>query len=140
MDDLYTIIRSGLWRLNYQLCTEGRTRFFTEFFPLLHETKATVLGDRDNDSWYLVYVGTRPSARGKGYCRKIIEAVTDIADESGAACYLESSNDVNPIIYGKMGFEKVCKIEFKRAEKDVCLDIMVREPIEIEACHVVKKN
>jgi len=51
MDDLWTIFRSGMWRLNYQLSTEGKTRFFTEFLPLLHDTKLQVLGhEQDEDS------------------------------------------------------------------------------------------
>ena len=75
MDDLRTIFRSGMWRLQYQLSAEGKTRFFKEFLPLLHDTKAEVLGARDDNSWYLVYIGTKSSARGKGYARKLIEYV-----------------------------------------------------------------
>ena len=76
IDDWLTILRSGLWRLNYKLSKEGKTRFFEEFLPLLHYTKQEVLGERDNNSWYLNYVGTKPEARGKGYARKLIEYVT----------------------------------------------------------------
>ena len=75
MDDLCTILRSGMWRLHYRLSAEGKTRFFKEFLPLLHDTKADVLGARDDDAWYLVYIGTKTSARGKGYARKLIEYV-----------------------------------------------------------------
>lgn len=76
MDDWCTILRSGLWRLNYKLSAEGKKRFFHEFLPLLHDTKHNVLAERDDESWYLVYVGTKASARGKGYARKLIEDVT----------------------------------------------------------------
>ena len=76
MDDWFTIFRSGMWRLKFQLSTEGNKRFFEEFLPLLHKTKEEVMGDRDNESWYLVYIGTRPESRGKGYARKLIEHVT----------------------------------------------------------------
>ena len=41
MDDFLTIIRSGMWRLSYQLSREGRKRFFDEFLPLLNDTKGT---------------------------------------------------------------------------------------------------
>src|ERR1700759_5436172 len=92
MDGLLTVLRSGMWRLNYQLSREGRERFFNEFLPVLHDTKEAVLGERDNDSWYLVYLGTRPEARGKGYARKLVEHVTKQADREGLPCYLESSN------------------------------------------------
>lgn len=73
MDDWWTIIRSGMWRLLYKLSREGKTRFYNEFFPLLHDTKHKVMGERDDNSWYLVYIGSKPSARGKGYAKKLIE-------------------------------------------------------------------
>ena len=128
MDDFVTIFRSGMWRLNYKLSAEGKQRFFSEFLPLLHESKHSALGGRDSDSWYLVYIGCRPSARGKGYARKLIDHVTCMADREGRACYLESSNDINPKIYGRMGFEIKKKIYLQRAEDPIVLDLMVREP------------
>jgi GNAT superfamily N-acetyltransferase len=73
MDDWWTILRSGLWRLYYKLSREGRARFYGEFLPLLHDTKHEVLGERDEDSFYLVYIGTKPKSRGKGYARLLIE-------------------------------------------------------------------
>ena len=76
MDDWCTILRSGMWRLNYKLSAEGKRRFFGEFLPLLHDTKTEVMGARDDDSWYLVYIGTKVKGRGKGYARKLIEYVT----------------------------------------------------------------
>lgn len=128
MDDYLTIFRSGMWRLNYQLSKEGKKRFFDEFLPLLHDTKAQVMAERDDDHWYLVYLGTRPSGRGKGYARKVVEYVTRIADAEGRACYLESSNEVNRIIYGKMGFALKKNVYLQRDPEHVELDIMVREP------------
>ena len=65
-----------MWRLYYQLSPEGRHRFFNEFMPLLHDTKHDIMGDRDDDSYYLVYLGSKPSARGKGYARKLIESMS----------------------------------------------------------------
>lgn len=52
------------------------------------------------------------------------------ADHENRACYLESSNDINPVIYGKMGFKVVKKIYLKRAEEAIRMDIMVREPVQ----------
>ena len=67
-----------MWRLQYgfKFSPEGYNRFFREFMPLLHETKHEVLGDLEDESWYLVYIGTKPHARGKGYARALIESVT----------------------------------------------------------------
>jgi len=129
IDDWLTIIRSGMWRLNWKLSKEGRIRFFDEFLPLLHDTKQEVLGERDHTSWYLNYIGTKAEARGRGYARKLIEYVSKMADAEGLPCYLESSHDINIIIYGKLGFELRKQIYLQRAEgKDLRLDVMVREP------------
>ncbi len=47
---------------------------------------------------------------------------------TGHTIYLESSNERNPAIYMKMGFEMVKKIHLKRAKNPVELDIMIRKP------------
>ncbi|KAF2838920.1 hypothetical protein M501DRAFT_934726 [Patellaria atrata CBS 101060] len=127
-DDWLTLLRSGLWRLQYKLSAEGKKRFFQEFLPLLHDTKHAALGAREDDAWYLVYIGTRPQSRGRGYARKLIEQITAQADKEGRPCYLESSNAINPKIYRKMGFQEVRRIHLQRAERNICLDIMIREP------------
>lgn len=128
MDDYLTILRSGMWRLNYQLSREGKKRFFDEFLPLLGDTKTRVMGARDQDSWYLVYIGTRPSGRGRGYARRVIEHVTTVADREGKACYLESSSEMTARIYEKLGFQLRKTIYLQRDEEHVELGIMVREP------------
>ena len=81
IDDWWTIIRSGMWRLNWSLSQEGKERFFKEFLPLLGRSKAEVMGERDGDSWYLNYIGTKPSARGKGYAKKLVGYVTDQVEQ-----------------------------------------------------------
>lgn len=128
MDDLWTILRSGMWRLLYKLSSEGRKRFYSEFLPLLHKTKHDVLGARDDDSYYLVYLGSKPSARGKGYAKKLIEDMLLRADREGKATYLESSAEVNLGYYQRFGFELKTEIALERAEQPVKMGIMVREP------------
>jgi GNAT superfamily N-acetyltransferase len=82
LDGWWTLFRSGMWRLYYKLSAEGRTRFHTEFLPLMHDTLIDVLGPRAHDCYYLVYLGSRPSARGKGYARKLIEDIsTKVSDD-----------------------------------------------------------
>jgi ribosomal protein S18 acetylase RimI-like enzyme len=132
MDDYLTQFRSGMWRLNYRLSPEGKRRFFDEFLPLLHDTMHTTLGDREHEAWYLVYIGTKPSGRGKGHARKLIEQVTKLADREGRACYLESSNACNPPIYRRFGFEACRTIQLQRGGRNIPLDIMVREPLTQE--------
>lgn len=129
MDDWWTILRSGMWRLNFRFGAEGRARYFNEFLPLLNETKSRVLGaERDQNSWYLVYLGTLPSARGKGYSRKLVEYVTAMADADFLYCYLESSAFENRAIYERFGFTYKDTIHLKRGQEPIPLEIMVREP------------
>ncbi|EPE24327.1 Acyl-CoA N-acyltransferases (Nat) [Glarea lozoyensis ATCC 20868] len=129
MDDWLTFFRSGLWRLYYQLSSEGRVRFFKEFFPLLHDTKHNVMGERDGNSYYLVYLGSKASARGKGYARKLIEHMTVKADSENRATYLESSAHGNLSYYEKYGFVHKSDIQLERGPKPIKLHIMVREPV-----------
>jgi ribosomal protein S18 acetylase RimI-like enzyme len=132
MDDYLTMFKSGMWRLNYRLSAEGKRRFYNEFLPLLHDTKHGTLGARDADSWYLVYIGASLRGRGKGNASKLIRHVTSQADKDGVPVYLESSNEKNPPIYRRFGFETVRTVYLHRAEKNVELDIMVREPVRGE--------
>jgi hypothetical protein len=73
IDGWWTRLRSGMWRLYFQLSPEGKKRYFQEILPLLHDTKAAVLGDRDHDAWYLVYLGTKPSSQGRGYAARLLQ-------------------------------------------------------------------
>lgn len=72
-DGWWTVLRSGLWRMHYMLSAEGHKRYFDELLPLLHQTKLEVMGPRDAECYYLVYLGTKPRARGRGYARTLIE-------------------------------------------------------------------
>jgi len=128
MDDLWTILRSGMWRLWYKLSREGKKRFYDEFLPLLHHTKHDVMGERDDDSYYLVYIGSKPSARGKGYAKKLIEHMLDRADAENKATYLESSAHNNIGYYTRFGFTEAIDIKLNRGAEPVKLHIMVREP------------
>src|SRR3569833_4241997 len=75
LDDWWTILRSGMWRLYFRLSAEGKRRYYDEMLGLLHTTKGEVLGDRDSDAYYLLYLGTKPNARGRGYAKKLLEHI-----------------------------------------------------------------
>ncbi|KAF5505738.1 hypothetical protein KNSL1_008208 [Colletotrichum chrysophilum] len=119
----------GMWRLYYQLTAEGRSRYYDELMPLLHDTKHEVMGERDNDCYYLVYLGTKPSARGRGYARKLLNDMIERADAENRAVYLESSSLSNNVYYSKFGFEYKREIRLTRGNTPVSLFVMVREPI-----------
>ena len=128
-DSFATLLRSGMWKLHFQLSRIGRDRWFNYFFPELHHVKHHTLQERDDDSWYLVYLGTRPEARRKGYARRVLEDIMTRADREGRAVYLESSKAMNVPIYEKFGFEKRERMEMPEADGSIIpLEIMVREP------------
>lgn len=127
MDDCWATLRSGTWRLGYQLPAEARRRFFDELVPALHKTRERVMGSRNNDCYYLCYIGTKPSARGKGYASKLIRSMTDKADAENRPMYLESSAQGNIGFYTKFGFRIKTQIELTRAADPVLLYCMVRE-------------
>ncbi|KAK7748831.1 hypothetical protein SLS53_000855 [Cytospora paraplurivora] len=114
IDDWWTILRSGMWRLYFQLSSEGRKRYYDELLPLLHETKAEVLGEQDDNAYYLVYLGTKPHARGRGYAEKLLRIMIEKA--------------TNNAYYAKRGFVVKKDIFLKRGPVPVRLSIMVREP------------
>lgn len=76
VDDFCTLLWSGMLGLKWKLSNEGKKRLFNEFLPLLHDTKQEVLGKDDNNSWYLVYIGTKTASRGRGYAKALIEHTT----------------------------------------------------------------
>ncbi|KZZ99550.1 Acyl-CoA N-acyltransferase [Moelleriella libera RCEF 2490] len=127
-DDWLATFWSGTWRLWYQLPKECRKRFFDELYPALHNTKAEVMGHRDNDCYYLGYIGTKANARGRGYASKLLRHMMDKADRENRAMYLESSNVQNNVFYAKFGFEFKKEIVLTRGPAPVRLYCMVREP------------
>ncbi|ETS82970.1 hypothetical protein PFICI_04846 [Pestalotiopsis fici W106-1] len=136
-DDWLTLLRSGSWRLYYLLSAGGRYRYFSELLPRLHQVKHEVMGERDDDCYYLVYIGTKPSGQRRGYARKLIEAMAVRADVENRAMYLESSSERNTAYYRKFGFEVKRDIYLGEAmtgtedaagKSPVRLSIMVREP------------
>ncbi|KAF5027792.1 hypothetical protein F66182_91 [Fusarium sp. NRRL 66182] len=128
MDDWWTVLRSGMWRLYYQLSAEGRRRYYDEMLPVLNQTKEEVMGERDRDCYYLVYIGTKPNAQGKGYAGKLIRNMVAKADAEQRPMYLESSTERNNGYYAKFGFEVKHEVVFEGSPGPITMYIMVREP------------
>lgn len=85
----------------------------------------TAIWDDPRGYYFCNIVAISPDQQGKGIGRLLFKAVTDIADQEGAKCYLESSrNEPNVQIYEKMGFELQREMECRDGDA-VC---MVRGP------------
>ncbi|MBL1077054.1 GNAT family N-acetyltransferase [Nocardia sp. 2] len=56
--------------------------------------------------WYLAFIGTLPSARGKGYGQALLNSRLDRCDAEGVPAYLESSKPDNVPYYERFGFDK----------------------------------
>ncbi|KAL1901163.1 hypothetical protein Cpir12675_000652 [Ceratocystis pirilliformis] len=126
-DGWWTVMRSGLWKLKFQLSREGKRRYYKEIVPSLDRLKKSIMGERDNDCYYLIYLGTKPSGRRKGYASRLLRDMIQQADREGKPMYLESSSPSNTQYYRKFGFE--CKEDIWFGEdRSVLLTAMVREP------------
>lgn len=123
-----TLLRSGLWSIRFRLSGESRRRYVDEIGPLLRRTKREVLGEREGRAWYLVYLGTRPESRGRGWAGRLVGDVVRVADREGQPIYLESSSRANDAWYARFGFEVRREIFLTRGREEVRLAVMVREP------------
>ena len=81
-----------MWRLYYQLSPEARRRYYDEMVPVLHDAKQRAMGGRDDDCYYLLYLGTKPNSRGKGFAGKLIR---DMTAKVGASRY--STNQIKSL-------------------------------------------
>ena len=75
---------------------------------------------------YLFTIGVRPSARGEGHGRRLIQPVLDACDRARLPAYLENSNPANCGFYGSCGFERLDMIEV--APEAPPLEAMLRQP------------
>jgi GNAT superfamily N-acetyltransferase len=92
------------------------------------EAQAALWDDPKGD-YFCNIVTVLPEAQGKGIGRMLFKKVTDVADQEGRKCYLESSRkEPNMAIYERMGFrlekEMVCDDEGDA----ITLYCMMREP------------
>lgn len=78
----------------------------------LRTPKAARMSDRmaaahpRDPHWYLAFIGTLPSARGRGFGQALMNSRLDRCDAEGAPAYLESSKPDNVPYYERFGFEK----------------------------------
>ncbi|KAL3465025.1 acyl-CoA N-acyltransferase [Aspergillus heterothallicus] len=100
---------------------------------LQSRTHATIWDDA-RGYYFCNVIAVRAEMRGKGVGRRLVEAVTQRADEEGMPCYLESSKGMpNLAIYERLGFEGVGEIECVDGKDDLTLYCMIRPPAKNDA-------
>lgn len=65
----------------------------------------------DPPHWYLAFIGTLPTTRGKGYGKALLDSRLDRCDAEGSPAYLESSKPGNIPYYERFGFEVTGEID-----------------------------
>ncbi|MBV9514720.1 MAG: GNAT family N-acetyltransferase [Mycobacteriaceae bacterium] len=64
--------------------------------------------------WYLMFIGTDPTARGKGLGQALLHSRLDRCDEEHAPAYLEASKKDLVPYYSRFGFEVTGEIRLPR--------------------------
>lgn len=59
----------------------------------------------DDDHWYLLAIGVRPEAQGRGLGGALLAHTLAIADERGEPAYLEATSARSRRLYERFGFE-----------------------------------
>lgn len=91
----------------------------------------SALWDDARGYYFCNIVTILPECQGQGIGRKMVEAVTNLADQEGRTCYLESSRDKpNVPIYEKLGFVLCREMECRQGAGDegIRLYCMKRPP------------
>jgi ribosomal protein S18 acetylase RimI-like enzyme len=70
---------------------------------------AAAMGEHhpDDPHRYLLAIGVRPSAQGRGFGGELLATALEQADASGEAAYLEASSLRSRVLYERHGFEVV---------------------------------
>jgi ribosomal protein S18 acetylase RimI-like enzyme len=64
--------------------------------------------------WYLVWLGTDPSAQGNGLASAVLRPVLEHCDTDGVAAYVESSKERNITFYARHGFRVIRELRLPR--------------------------
>uniref|UniRef100_A0A8H7Y1B9 N-acetyltransferase domain-containing protein n=1 Tax=Psilocybe cubensis TaxID=181762 RepID=A0A8H7Y1B9_PSICU len=104
-----------------------------EFARKSEKVISETLGDRVREMAYVNLLATDPHHQGRGYGGALLESITRIADASGEALWLQSSNTNNTSFYMSHGFRIVGEVclgdsNSKWNDKPIIVPIMVREP------------
>lgn len=81
----------------------GRMKYLGEYIDVMHKRLAPF------KHWFLQTIGVDPEFQGKGYAGKLLRPMLSRIDEEGLACYLETLDERNVLLYEHFGFRVVEK-------------------------------
>lgn len=61
--------------------------------------------------WYLATLGVEPTCQGRGYGRRLLDAVLARTDDAGLPTYLETDKESNLAFYARMRFAEMDRLE-----------------------------
>jgi len=94
------MLRAGFGALPFKIGLRGTARFARATSATQPFHKAV-----GGPHWYLLAVGTKSGAQGRGLGSALVELGTSRADAAGLPCYLETGTQRNVDFYEKRGFE-----------------------------------
>lgn len=78
-------------------------KYLGEYIDVMHKRLAPF------KHWFLQIIGVDPEFQGKGYAGKLLRPMLSRIDEEGLACYLETLDERNVLLYEHFGFRVVEK-------------------------------
>ncbi|EAQ88021.1 hypothetical protein CHGG_04640 [Chaetomium globosum CBS 148.51] len=117
LDSWWTQLRSGMWRMYFQLSPEGRKRYFDEIVPPPARRQSPgPSADRENDAWI-------PGlSRHQAQLRRAADTLPKLL-----AGYDGAGSQANNAYYEKFGFEVKQDVFLERGPVPVRLSIMARK-------------
>ena len=81
-----------------------------ETIPKLAACKRKAFPNSRDRYWYLFFLGTLESARGKGLGSALVKHCQELAAKDRLPLWLEASSESSMKLYSKLGFETIEKI------------------------------
>jgi ribosomal protein S18 acetylase RimI-like enzyme len=120
----WRMLRSGAMKYGMRIGMKLAQRMKLVLKPLPEDRKKHMEG---KPYTYLMMIGVASRYQGKGFGRRLLQAVIDESEKRGDFLYLETETEENVQIYQRFGFKTVKQIALPIL--DVPMWQMIREPL-----------
>ncbi|PVH85718.1 hypothetical protein DL98DRAFT_36787 [Cadophora sp. DSE1049] len=115
--NMWTAVQAGwlgvLWKLGWR----GYQRMAIETAGLTEACKREALA-KDEKYYYIFFLGTLPSSRGKGHCSHLIKYYQSLAAQEGVPIWLEAATEYCWRLYLRLGFVTVQELRLAEGKAD----------------------